>query len=77
MAASDQTYRSQRSLDVVFGATCLLMLVSIIGMFIHDNLDYPVPIHGHRVRYPGMKVAPLVPPYNDDASWLTTTSLIR
>lgn len=36
MAASDQTYRSQRTLDVVFGVSCLLMLASVVGMFAQD-----------------------------------------
>src|SRR5262249_50947765 len=36
MAATDQTYRSQRTLDIVFGASCVLMLASIIGMFAQD-----------------------------------------
>src|SRR5947207_6185900 len=36
MAATDQTYRSQRGLDVVFGVSSLLMLVSIILMFAQD-----------------------------------------
>ena len=36
MAASDQTYRNQRTLDVVFGVSCLLMLVSIVWMFAQD-----------------------------------------
>jgi cbb3-type cytochrome oxidase cytochrome c subunit len=36
MAATDQTYRNQRALDVVFGASCVLMLISIVGMFAQD-----------------------------------------
>jgi mono/diheme cytochrome c family protein len=36
MAATDQTYRPQRTLDVVFGVSCLLMLVSIVWMFWDD-----------------------------------------
>ncbi len=36
MAATDQTYRSQKALDVVFGVTCVLMLLSIIWMFWQD-----------------------------------------
>src|SRR5262249_25358753 len=36
MAATDQTYRSQRALDIVFSVTSILMLVSIVGMFIQD-----------------------------------------
>jgi mono/diheme cytochrome c family protein len=36
MAASDQTYRNQKGLDVVFGVSCVLMLVSVIWMFQQD-----------------------------------------
>src|SRR5262245_47153740 len=36
MAATDQTYRSQRTLDAVFGASCLLMLISVVWMFAQD-----------------------------------------
>jgi mono/diheme cytochrome c family protein len=36
MAATDQTYRNQRVLDVVFGASCLLMLVAVFAMFQQD-----------------------------------------
>src|SRR5690242_4119443 len=36
MAATDQTYRSQRALDIVFALSCLLMLASIVWMFVAD-----------------------------------------
>jgi mono/diheme cytochrome c family protein len=36
MAASDKTYRHQKTLDVVFGVSCVLMLASIIWMFADD-----------------------------------------
>src|SRR5262245_52594560 len=36
MAATDQTYRSQRALDIVFAVSSVAMLVSIIGMFVQD-----------------------------------------
>src|SRR6516225_10516602 len=36
MAATDQTYRNQYTLDVVFGASCILMLASIVWMFAQD-----------------------------------------
>ncbi len=36
MAATDQTYRNQRALDVVFGVSCVLMLLSILWMFVQD-----------------------------------------
>jgi mono/diheme cytochrome c family protein len=36
MAASDQTYRNQKMLDVVFAVSGLLMLLSIVGMFAQD-----------------------------------------
>jgi mono/diheme cytochrome c family protein len=36
MAASDQFYRNQRTLDIVFAASCVLMLVSIVWMFAQD-----------------------------------------
>src|SRR6266851_3702121 len=36
MAATDQTYRNQRWLDIVFGVTCVLMLVSVVWMFWQD-----------------------------------------
>jgi mono/diheme cytochrome c family protein len=43
MAATDQTYRNQRTLDIVFAVSCLLMLLSIIGMFVQDyNRSYKV-----------------------------------
>src|SRR6516162_1063343 len=36
MAATDQTYRNQRWLDIVFGVSCVLMLVSVVWMFWQD-----------------------------------------
>jgi mono/diheme cytochrome c family protein len=36
MAATDQTYRNQRTLDVVFGVSCVLMLLSVLWMFWQD-----------------------------------------
>src|SRR5438132_13241918 len=36
MAATDQTYRRQRTLDIVFGVSCVLMLASIVWMFFQD-----------------------------------------
>jgi len=36
MAATDQTYRNQRALDVAFGVSSLLMLASIVLMFAQD-----------------------------------------
>src|SRR5258708_13850584 len=36
MAATDQTYRSQRALDIVFGVSCVLMLASVVWMFAQD-----------------------------------------
>jgi mono/diheme cytochrome c family protein len=41
MAATDQTYRRQRMLDIVFGVSCVLMLVSVVWMFAQDyNRDF-------------------------------------
>lgn len=41
MAATDQPYRSQYSLDVVFGVSSILMLLSVIWMFAQDyNREY-------------------------------------
>src|SRR6266545_12107 len=36
MAATDQTYRNQKALDIVFAVSSIAMLVSMIGMFIQD-----------------------------------------
>src|SRR5579871_699730 len=36
MAATDQTYRKQKTLDIVFAVSCVLMLISIIWMFAQD-----------------------------------------
>jgi mono/diheme cytochrome c family protein len=36
MAATDQNYRSQRTLDIVFAVSCVLMLVSVFWMFAQD-----------------------------------------
>src|SRR5204862_4778424 len=36
MAASDQTYRSQRALDIAFAVSSLLMLFSLVLMFAQD-----------------------------------------
>ena len=36
MAATDQTYRNQYSLDVVFAVSSILMLVSIVWMLVQD-----------------------------------------
>src|SRR5262245_29134890 len=37
MAATDQFYRNQRTLDIVFGVSCVLMLVSLVVMFYQDQ----------------------------------------
>src|SRR5262249_2251659 len=43
MAATDQTYRRQSTLDVVFGVSCVLMLLSIIWMLVQDfNREFKV-----------------------------------
>src|SRR5262245_49495825 len=36
MAASDQHYRPQHALDIIFGVSCLVMLLTIVGMFTQD-----------------------------------------
>ncbi|HTU20343.1 MAG TPA: c-type cytochrome [Gemmataceae bacterium] len=36
MAATDQTYRSQKILDIVFAVSCILMLLSTLWMFWQD-----------------------------------------
>src|SRR6516162_8585030 len=36
MAATDQFYRSQRTLDLVFGVSCVLMLLTAVWMFAQD-----------------------------------------
>ncbi len=36
MAATDQTYRSQKTLDIVFAVSCILMLLSTLWMFWQD-----------------------------------------
>src|ERR1700681_3918328 len=36
MAATDKTYRSQRTLDVVFAVSCILMLASTVWMLVVD-----------------------------------------
>src|SRR5437899_3700171 len=36
MAATDQTYRNQRALDIAFAVSCVLMLASIVWMFAQD-----------------------------------------
>ncbi len=49
MAATDQTYRRQRTLDIVFAVSCILMLVSIIWMFAQDYFrGYKVEIRDFR-----------------------------
>jgi mono/diheme cytochrome c family protein len=49
MAATDQTYRSQRTLDVVFGVSCILMLASLVWMFAQDYFrEYKVEIRDFR-----------------------------
>ncbi|HEV8062049.1 MAG TPA: hypothetical protein VGP68_19380, partial [Gemmataceae bacterium] len=41
MAATDQNYRSQRILDIVFAVSCVLMLASLLWMFVDDyNRDF-------------------------------------
>ena len=41
MAATDQNYRSQRILDIVFAVSCVLMLASLVWMFVDDyNRDF-------------------------------------
>src|SRR5262245_25275638 len=36
MAATDQTYRDQKRLDLVFGVSSVVLLVSTVGMFVQD-----------------------------------------
>ena len=36
MAATDQTYRKQKTLDIVFAVSCILMLLSTLWMFWQD-----------------------------------------
>src|SRR5438552_6529899 len=36
MAATDQNYRNQKGLDIVFGVSCVLMLVGVVWMFWQD-----------------------------------------
>ena len=36
MAATDQHYRSQKTLDIVFGVSCAAMLLSTLWMFWQD-----------------------------------------
>lgn len=36
MAATDQTYRNLKALDIVFAVSCVLMLISIVWMFAQD-----------------------------------------
>src|SRR5262245_15044218 len=36
MAATDKPYRSQRALDIVFGVSCVLLLLSTVWMFAQD-----------------------------------------
>src|SRR4051794_13889258 len=41
MAATDQTYRNQKLLDVVFGVSCFLLLATTVWMFVQDyNRDF-------------------------------------
>lgn len=36
MAATDQTYRNQKTVDIVFAVSCILMLFSVVWMFAQD-----------------------------------------
>src|SRR4051812_44248465 len=36
MAATDQTHRNQRTLDIVFAVSCIAMLFSLLWMFYQD-----------------------------------------
>src|SRR5713226_25440 len=36
MAATDQTYRHQKTLDIVFAVSCIVMLISVVWMFAQD-----------------------------------------
>src|SRR4051794_37950145 len=36
MAATDKPFRDQRALDIVFAASCALMLLSVVWMFADD-----------------------------------------
>ncbi|MCS6852453.1 MAG: c-type cytochrome [Gemmataceae bacterium] len=43
MAASEEFYRDQKTLDVIFGVSSILMLLSIVWMFVQDfNREYKV-----------------------------------
>src|SRR5713101_2206012 len=37
MAATDQTYRHQKTLDIVFALSCIVMLISVVWMFVQDD----------------------------------------
>ncbi len=71
-----QRQRAQNNWSGCPGGTPCVTVSNIIGMFIHDNPATTPRIHGHMVRYPGL-VSATAPTYDDNASWLTTTSLIR
>jgi hypothetical protein len=71
-----QRQRAQNDWSGCPGGTPCVTVSNIIGIFIHDNPATTPRIHGHMVRYPGMTAAG-APTYDDNASWLTTTSIIR
>src|SRR5437870_2869879 len=37
MAATDQNYRKQKTLDIVFAVSCILMLLSVVLLFAQDH----------------------------------------
>src|SRR5688572_12867787 len=38
MAATDKPFHNPRTLDIVFGVSNILMLLSIVGMFVQDHV---------------------------------------
>jgi mono/diheme cytochrome c family protein len=59
MAATDQTYRSQKTLDIVFAVSCVLMLLSTVLMFALDHYgwDKTVPWKPAQRKFRDVEVA--------------------
>jgi hypothetical protein len=72
--AQYQLRRATNNWTACPGNVPCVTVANILAVFLH--VGNPPNPHGHMLRYPGMTVT-TAPTYDDDASWLATTSLIR
>src|SRR5262245_18602105 len=70
MAATDQTYRHQKALDIVFAVSSIAMLVAVIGMFVQDyNRPWKAEQREFRDVEPALFARPAVQELPDPAKY--------